>query len=1436
MKHRLMLWVMFFATMMGMILSASEKSGYWTRVGKPKCLSDVHVVKQVSMPDEGKAKNKQKQKIRLDDKHQFWMAVNERQLELVQSFLQAGISPDASMHCSEIPLITAIDKKYFEIADVLIDAGAKVNGSNCGGRTPLIAALSNGPYNPNMVNKLIKLGANLNAKETHWGYTPLTLALLARSLDMVEFLLKSGAHVNEKFNDGSTALMMMMNSCDRIDFAQTLIKAGAEINAKDRSGRSALMIAAISGCNKNVQFLLDAGINVNATDNDNNNALAYSKNCEMLNLLLRAGAKINNTDDEGFTPLMLAVRRNNIDIAISLIVNGALLNTHDWLLGRTPLILAAFFKRSEIVQALLKKGASANEEDYEGWTPLHWAVYIGNPFLVHKIKKKSNSISPSEYANQTAYDIRMNEWNRLNIVKLLIMKGADVNAQSHTLGLTPLMLAAVGDNKGVVPLLLQSHANVNVKTRWNELNVMDFARLGGNADIIDLLEKESHFSSLKTVEINDVAISKMKVLLLMEIIRKSSWPINHFEARYNDYNDGNMNRDTANAALHELAQTKEGNLYLLEFIRNHPDASTAWITGSLKIDFIRTKLDRKFWNDITLNLDKHYKTTASWAGQLPYEESIKYKDIWLEWLKIAESSKDKTFTTLPLHESALYFYSEVIKHSVTALCNIYDARIPSAIHPIFDSEIDYNYWSLGDGPAEILYNLGDPESFPRVEKCIKGIEKYFKEGRGGSIPAMANIPDDPKSDADIRKITEKEPRWFNLLLIANDNYALRYAENLNFPSDYFWNKYPAERPDLARGLIRNVLSNSDIIKSIKKNDKIISNEQFASIIMLGSSIMKDAELLEWLKRAEEWKSPAFMNLWIDVMGNRDAVIGNAKLLQIAQQHFNLEHDLQIMVSARNKAARALGKRLLGLQRNDMLKRLMVMPDKERSSLVACIIGAMGIFPGVINECSEGYDPAMMRNRPSTNAKISLHNTIESEPKSALLQKYENVLLDWIIWAPSSVDLSFAYGFMTGKEAQQRFSEYVEHESSSAIQFAWIYRKYPSPDLLKKILPLFQRKEPYESMILFMLSESGDDSAYSMLKQKYYSKALAMQDIELYSLLAEESARRHDYESLRRQIQNVIKQIVAAPASHSNNNYLKIILSKFIGLSISSNAQENLKIIKSINLDTKYFREVVVEACIDSRNTNCEYVLKVLEPAYDSLKTTIRKDNNSGKQWGRWILALKATNSPWSRNKIIQDADYSGPHVFEILADLGERQALTLTITNGITKQNNLLWLDALKLGEVEIAASKKKLQSAMDCINNTLYRHSVYWCINFQNEIKQIDLSTWSSEQIRVAQDKLVYKFHTLPMAIRYALVSQLGSSYKLWSNDLIQQSLNDSYAPVRLAMLQILLYQPRPELNPRVRDIYKNDPIPWCRRLANEILQLHLDPLLPQRGILFKF
>ncbi len=151
----------------------------------------------------------------------------------------------------------------------------------------LIEAAKNGHIDIDTIRRLIKDGADPNAKNDH-GDTALMLAALYGHTNTVKLLIKKGAKVNAKNNDGDTALMAGMH--DRY-IVNLLIKKGAKVNAKNNGGHTALM----------------AGMH----------------NRYIVNLLIEKGAKVNAKNNDGKTALILAAENGDIDAVKFLIENGA---------------------------------------------------------------------------------------------------------------------------------------------------------------------------------------------------------------------------------------------------------------------------------------------------------------------------------------------------------------------------------------------------------------------------------------------------------------------------------------------------------------------------------------------------------------------------------------------------------------------------------------------------------------------------------------------------------------------------------------------------------------------------------------------------------------------------------------------------------------------------------------------------------------------------------------------------------------------------------------------------------------------------------------------------------------------------------------------------------------------------------------------------------
>ena len=135
-------------------------------------------------------------------------------------------------------------------------------------------------------------------------------------------------------------------------------------------------------------------------------AIHFVRSRAMLELLLQAGADINQQSVIGYTALHEAVRRNESKTVQALLQAGASVNlsSND---GWTPLHIAAQQNRIEIIKALIDNGADVNVRIADKRTPLH-------------VSALSNNIQ-----------------DKAEAFRLLIQAGADVDAQDKS-GQTPL--------------------------------------------------------------------------------------------------------------------------------------------------------------------------------------------------------------------------------------------------------------------------------------------------------------------------------------------------------------------------------------------------------------------------------------------------------------------------------------------------------------------------------------------------------------------------------------------------------------------------------------------------------------------------------------------------------------------------------------------------------------------------------------------------------------------------------------------------------------------------------------------------------------------------------------------------------------------------------------------------------------------------------------
>ncbi|XP_028749566.1 kinase D-interacting substrate of 220 kDa isoform X8 [Peromyscus leucopus] len=212
------------------------------------------------------------------------------------------------------------------------------------------------------------------------------------------------------------------------------------------------------------------------------------ENIPALKALLEKCKDVNERNECGQTPLMIAAEQGNVEIVKELIKNGANCNLED-LDNWTALISASKEGHIHIVEELLKCGANLEHRDMGGWTALMWACYKGRTDVVQLLL--SHGANPSVTGLQ--YSVYPIIWaagrGHADIVHLLLQNGAKVNC-SDKYGTTPLVWAARKGHLECVKHLLAMGADVDQEGA-NSMTALIVAVKGGYTESVKEILKRN---------------------------------------------------------------------------------------------------------------------------------------------------------------------------------------------------------------------------------------------------------------------------------------------------------------------------------------------------------------------------------------------------------------------------------------------------------------------------------------------------------------------------------------------------------------------------------------------------------------------------------------------------------------------------------------------------------------------------------------------------------------------------------------------------------------------------------------------------------------------------------------------------------------------------------------------------------------------------------
>ncbi|XP_038584196.1 kinase D-interacting substrate of 220 kDa B isoform X2 [Micropterus salmoides] len=196
---------------------------------------------------------------------------------------------------------------------------------------------------------------------------------------------------------------------------------------------------------------------------------------------------VDSRSDNGQTPLMVAAEQGNLEILQELIRRGATVNLDD-IDGWTALISAAKEGHIEVVRELLENNANLEHRDMGGWTALMWAAYKGRTDVAQLLLEKG--ANPNITGQYSVYPII---WaagrGHAEIVHLLLQHGAKVNC-SDKYGTTPLIWAARKGHYDSVMHLLANGADVDQEGA-NSMTALIVAVKGGYTEVVKELLKRN---------------------------------------------------------------------------------------------------------------------------------------------------------------------------------------------------------------------------------------------------------------------------------------------------------------------------------------------------------------------------------------------------------------------------------------------------------------------------------------------------------------------------------------------------------------------------------------------------------------------------------------------------------------------------------------------------------------------------------------------------------------------------------------------------------------------------------------------------------------------------------------------------------------------------------------------------------------------------------
>lgn len=398
------------------------------------------------------------------------LAATGRHAATVAELIRAGADIDSPDQFGATPLHAAAASGCLPAVESLVAAGAKIGTRNrfSGAQATHYAAVGN---HLEVLKWLAANGADLKSRDVT-GSSPLHHAASNRADAVIEWLVGQGIPAdfpNKEMAGMSFTPLGAAILSQSADTCALLLRLGASPNAPSTAILSPLSFAAIAANPEIVTILLRHGADPTAdgigaatsldlascqTGKPSASMAAFQnlplqwlpskpgRRSQVIRLLLEHGMPLEQRDAKGFTPLLNAAYRGNIEAVQTLLEFGADPSATDHE-GFNALHSAAEQGFVKVVELLLANGAGADVPNRQNRTAIDCAAIRGHADVVARLLDAGACADglPSAESSPVATAAQS---GRPATLRLLLEHGADPDRATKSNGMTPVICAAAG--------------------------------------------------------------------------------------------------------------------------------------------------------------------------------------------------------------------------------------------------------------------------------------------------------------------------------------------------------------------------------------------------------------------------------------------------------------------------------------------------------------------------------------------------------------------------------------------------------------------------------------------------------------------------------------------------------------------------------------------------------------------------------------------------------------------------------------------------------------------------------------------------------------------------------------------------------------------------------------------------------------------------------